>query len=76
MQEHLMMPKPLPHLEAKNFGVKPLSPIEVRDIKAEMIEFEEPHVVFLRYGSETEGVSKITLGGLGTGRINCSGQAA
>jgi len=75
MQEHLMMSKPLPHLEAKNFGVKPLSPIEVRDIKAEMIEFKEPHVSFLLWGA-FECLSKITLGGLGAERIDCSGQAA
>jgi hypothetical protein len=42
-QKDLMMSETVPYRKAKDFGVKSLGPVEVQDIEAEMIEFEESH---------------------------------
>lgn len=46
MQQHLVVSKALPHPETENSRIKPLRPIEVHNVKAEMIEFKEAHLSF------------------------------
>lgn len=41
-----MMSKALPHRETENFRIKPLRPVEVHNVKAEMIEFKDTHLSF------------------------------